>query len=513
MINFPVPYPDELIYSTIARFGVHFGITSPKQLLDEIFGDRKVVATIDLPNRLTLILGHLQDSKRDNGCNFDIDTLIYMHTLFPLYAPFVPEDRRIKCRAWLQANSKGAIHLALGIAASRVKIANYLRYCPQCIQEQISIYGEPYWKRIWQVAGVDNCPLHGSLLTAQVPNQTQHRHQFFPALPGYCPMQPQSKPLDETVIVVKQVEGLINLPQHKSANYAQWGAFYKHLAELNGSRKGKRINYVAIKERILAKWSSRWLREQRIDINGQGNDWWIGLFRKHRKSFNYLQHIVVLHSLMPDGWTIAEVLGEVNHIHFKPNIETRMPEQSQIPPGQLEKYRNIWESLVGVHGIKSARSMKPGGAVYAWLYRHDNAWFLAFNDEHGINPESQKQRVNWEARDKRIVRQLIMVKKQHVNQLHHPQKTRNWYLSQLDNHSSVEKNLPRLPLVKLFFERHCEQLADYQIRRISRAMADAQTSGQSIKQWHVLREARLSEDRITEKARDYLAKKIGVSIA
>lgn len=43
MWNFPTPLPDELIYSTIARAGLHHGIQSPKQLLDEVFKDRKVV--------------------------------------------------------------------------------------------------------------------------------------------------------------------------------------------------------------------------------------------------------------------------------------------------------------------------------------------------------------------------------------------------------------------------------------------------------------------------------------
>ena len=36
MRNFPVPYSNELIYSTIARAGVYQGIVSPKQLLDEV---------------------------------------------------------------------------------------------------------------------------------------------------------------------------------------------------------------------------------------------------------------------------------------------------------------------------------------------------------------------------------------------------------------------------------------------------------------------------------------------
>lgn len=37
MLNFPTPYPNELIYSTIARAGIHHAITSPKQLLEEVF--------------------------------------------------------------------------------------------------------------------------------------------------------------------------------------------------------------------------------------------------------------------------------------------------------------------------------------------------------------------------------------------------------------------------------------------------------------------------------------------
>ena len=54
MWNFPTPLPDELIYSTVARAGLHHGIQSPKQLLDEVFQDRKVVATVDLPSLICM---------------------------------------------------------------------------------------------------------------------------------------------------------------------------------------------------------------------------------------------------------------------------------------------------------------------------------------------------------------------------------------------------------------------------------------------------------------------------
>ena len=62
MHNFPVPYPNELVYSTVARAGIYHGITSPKQLLDEVFQNRKVIATLDLPCHLQAIANQLQST-------------------------------------------------------------------------------------------------------------------------------------------------------------------------------------------------------------------------------------------------------------------------------------------------------------------------------------------------------------------------------------------------------------------------------------------------------------------
>ena len=49
VLNFPIPYTEELMYSAVARAGVRQGLTSPKQLLDEVFESRSIIATIDLP--------------------------------------------------------------------------------------------------------------------------------------------------------------------------------------------------------------------------------------------------------------------------------------------------------------------------------------------------------------------------------------------------------------------------------------------------------------------------------
>ncbi|MDP4490039.1 TniQ family protein [Pseudoalteromonas piscicida] len=53
MACLPVPYPDELLYSVIARYGVHAGITSPKQLLDEVFQNRQIIASVTFQGHLS----------------------------------------------------------------------------------------------------------------------------------------------------------------------------------------------------------------------------------------------------------------------------------------------------------------------------------------------------------------------------------------------------------------------------------------------------------------------------
>ncbi|MFK8838251.1 TniQ family protein, partial [Klebsiella michiganensis] len=114
MRNFPVPYSNELIYSTIARAGVYQGIVSPKQLLDEVYGNRKVVATLGLPSHLGVIARHLHQTGR-----YAVQQLIYEHTLFPLYAPFVGKERRDEAIRLMEYQAQGAVHLMLGVAASR----------------------------------------------------------------------------------------------------------------------------------------------------------------------------------------------------------------------------------------------------------------------------------------------------------------------------------------------------------------------------------------------------------
>ena len=73
---FPKPYPDEILYSLLARYHIRSGNTSPKITLQELFNCRTTVATVDLPSNLTSLI-----QKISFISNFQVEDLIYKHML------------------------------------------------------------------------------------------------------------------------------------------------------------------------------------------------------------------------------------------------------------------------------------------------------------------------------------------------------------------------------------------------------------------------------------------------
>ena len=500
MLNFPVPYQDELIYSLVARAGIHLGLTSPKQLLDEVFANRHVIATVDLPNHLAPLVQLLPESM-----GLDVARLAYLHTLFPLYAPFTTEERRRHCLEQMAGDSQGAIHLILGVAASRIKQSRALRYCPQCLQNQRSGHGEYYWQRQWQVMGADSCLVHGGLLEANIERHAYHRHQFVAASPLVCPLLSQPVADAYAIRITRQVTALLQRQPDTSPTFSQWSAFYHQLANLVGCAKAKHVNHQTIHELVMARWSADWLEQHGLALHNDLGNWLQAIFRKHRKSFSYLEHIVVLDSLLPESWNMDTVLGEVQ------STPTGIYAFHPCPPdkksGLSAEYRARWQQLLESHGVKQARLSHQ--ALYAWLYRHDRSWVLEFNRQHRQGYARENRRVDWPKRDRMACRQLLHILDRHELMLDSPRLSRNWYLSKLPSGAMIEKNLRSMPLTRLFFQRYCEDITGYQIRRLALAARLLVQTGHSLRRWRLLRLAGLSDERLTSLADGLLRDVLG----
>jgi len=113
-------------------------------------------------------------------------------------------------------------------------------------------------------------------------------------------------------------------------------------------------------------------------------------------------------------------------------------------------------------------------------------------------------RVDWHARDVAVVRELIRIRNKYQKLVDAPRRSRNWYLSNFSNSASLEKNIARLPVTNLFFEKYCESIAEYQVRRIERSKLACDKGASPLRRWKLLKLSGLSEERLTNEARSVL---------
>lgn len=488
MLGFPAPYPEELLYSTIARAGVHDGETSPKQLLDKIFNNRGVIATVDLPSHVGQLASQYSDS-----IGLCPHTLITRHTLWPIYAPFLPQERNNKLREWMSGSSKGAAHLASGIAASRVKAKTQLFVCVECLNEQKSKYGECFWNRIWQVPLLKICPAHGRLNITSVELDGERRHSHIPVEMAEILEPVKSEAVDR--IFSKQVVQLLKV-QNEGVSFSQWASFYKHFASSWGYLRGRTIDHARIHETVIQFWGKRWLSDAGILPSGTETSWLRGLFRKHRKSFSFAEHIVTLSALSDGTVGVSAAIEKASSMVINCKNRINVKSSGLVTENQLSQDQIDWEQLLKRNPPKAARQQKP--ALYTRLYRNHYDWLMQIDNEHHIDKKTANKRVDWPQRDRQIARELRRVCENLYDNLRAPHLSKTFLIHQLEHRVTVEKNLHRLPRCLTLLVLYSESITEYQARRLTRAYLSMVGKGQEIKRWSLLREAGLSDERMTD---------------
>ncbi|MGR6780334.1 TnsD family Tn7-like transposition protein [Moritella viscosa] len=486
MRGFPVPYPDELIYSMVARAGIRFAITSPKQLLDEVFDDRKVIATLDLPSHLSAISAQLANTEK-----FELTQLIYNHTMFPIYAPFIDENIRTLALKRMQGCSKGSIHLMLGAVASIIKTSDILRVCPKCVLEQEYQYGEKFWSRLWYLPGLPYCPNHGVLNLSDISHHDS-RHSFHACGRVLCEAHPLSdaKPDSSVSYLTSKAQELLYLPCQSSPTKHQWSQFYSRLAHEFGCGIGSRqVSHNKVFERVITKFT---LPDLVVDFTSDTN-WLRSIFRKHRKAFSYLQHLTVWSAFVPD-MSVDEIIKRV-----KASDQTRVAVTESVTTPDTKtvmKNRKNWQDLISTTQIKKARTLVNGGALYAWLYRNDRDWLLSFNRLHQSLPSDRKNKVDWHTRDRKLTKYLLGVINQLDSVIEGPRRSKSFLLKQLNHSSSISKKLFLLPILSSVLNRYQETVLEFQARRLVISVIKQKHDGGALSRWQLIRTASLPKERI-----------------
>jgi len=397
--------------------------------------------------------------------------------------------------------SQGSIHLALGINASRLKPIYKLRYCPACFKEQLELNSELYWLRLWQIQGAC-CPLHGELIDSTIELRSLHRHDFITPTYQTCPDKIQPEATSDNLFITQKLLELLSLPPSESPSYKQWTMFYHQLAQKNDCIRGRNhINYDRILDKISTRWSLQFLEKYNLGNLKSETSWLRDIFRKHRKSFSYLQHIIAIEALSHKEWTFSATLEQAKKYNQELNDGNSKYLKICVPSNCLE-YRKKWLKQVKELGIKPARTLDP--ALYAWLYRNDQDWLLKINQafHQGFIPHGDK--VDWHSRDLSYVKQLIQLYNDLIWDLDSPRRSAKWWIKQTNYVSTIEKNLNRLPLTQSFLKKYNEDISNYQIRRLTHVFIELKIQNQDLPRWIVLRKAGLSDERMTSETTKFL---------
>ena len=151
---FTDPYPDELLYSALARYHRRARNLSKEATARDLFGNKRAKIVVDLPTRLDYFASQLPSET------YSVNRLIDEYTMLPFYSPFTPSERHVALRQSMSGEGGGSLHARLGILTSGIDV-KHLRFCILCVQED----REPYWHRIHQAPGVKVCPTHSILLS------------------------------------------------------------------------------------------------------------------------------------------------------------------------------------------------------------------------------------------------------------------------------------------------------------------------------------------------------------
>lgn len=307
---FPSLYPDELLYSGIARYHVRSGNRSLKDTTEDLFGSPSVCATVDLPS-------HLEKLANNLAGEYDVTSLIEKHTLLPYYLPFISEDQASRALDVMASGAPvGMVHGIIGLFATGVKKPGKLIFCSQCYIADSEKYGEPYWHRVHQLPGVETCLKHGCLLTeSKIPFTTSDHKQGYVTLAA---INVEDIVIPDILDVsLGEISGFIaeqsmKLLASPMRTTGQDRIRESYLVKLKA--KGLATHAGNIRFRQLVSQFSQFYIDAKplLDKCGKPDLWLYNLLRKPRGSCHPLRHLLLLRFLNGDVMSYAEAS------HFEP---------------------------------------------------------------------------------------------------------------------------------------------------------------------------------------------------
>lgn len=167
---FPVPYPDELWYSTLCRYHVRSGNINTATTFQELFESRKEETySCLLPDG-----GIRKVAAQLPVGTLDVDEIARKHTLFSYVFRF--QTLETKQKLLCQAKNGDIKYL---VKLPKQYWSRSLKCCPVCMKEDLGKYGETYWHLSHQIPSATICTKHRCRLLNYSQIVKKHRNDSF----------------------------------------------------------------------------------------------------------------------------------------------------------------------------------------------------------------------------------------------------------------------------------------------------------------------------------------------
>lgn len=484
LLFFPVPAPDELLYSLLARYARMAGGLPPRQAVAQLLGSENRAAAWDLPCHLGVL---------SKALNVPVADLIDRHTLLPYYGSALLPGRLRILRQWMIGSCHGGdIHAAAGVTASAVAATHRLRYCAQCAKDDAREWSAPIWRRLHQCPGVIWCPTHARPLieSGVALSARSHKHQAVELRTAMRSGDTELKipdPARASAIAVRSQELL--------AGKGPVGANAWRRRHLDQMRRGGwltaagRVRWASLLPQACVRLPKVWWESLglRTDIEHPSH-WIAALVRSPRKGSHPLQHLMT-EALLTELTSDAPARSASNP------KQRRRPSMPAKPGSKvITADRRAWRELAAkfpVAGAKVWRAKRPG--LYMRLYRHSPAWLRGWNAIRRKPQLAKRQgRIDWKSRDRQLTQQLSEAFRVLVTAAHSKRKrvTVASLLRELRVTGLHRNQLAKLPRLRTALSRLVETPEQFLRRRLANAVRDwAQHYAHAPEPWQVLRSA------------------------
>ena len=542
----PLPYPDELLYSVVARYHLRAGNSSTKCTLREVYGTENVIPTTDLPSHLDS-LNAIQAVSEDQW----IDN----HTFYPYYAPFMPRDRALLLRQLMKSSDGSGIHALVGITASTVARSSHLHFCTACYEEDIERYGEPYWHRVHQLAGVKICPTHGyPLQRITSPMSDRHGLTALPISRGKFESIPIIMNLNEHVKgqllgIASDIQLLIQM-KDTQVFFNSRRLLMHRLSEMGLVTPGARVRQRKLQEQFVTFYGRDLLKMLECVPQQNDHSWLASTTRSMRYVVHPLRLMLLLRylygsfseflkrsdqELAPFGkgpWPCLNKAAD----HYREAIikeykvtrcsdtgqpvgtfccicgfsySRRGPDQSEedrFRRGRIKSFGSVWEAKLKEYlklGLSFRSTALNLGVDTNTVIKYANGNATRHTCTLKVIGKKKKLkkpyelngckpvRVDWELRDLELSWQVKETCKELMNDQSRPVRVRVATIGKrIGKLSMLEKQKDRLPITMDILSNYLESVSQFQIRRV-RWAAEQMNGEWPLKKWKLVKKAGL----------------------